>query len=150
MPLENDVLKYGVQLQFLATNNEAEYEAVLASLRVARALRVKNLRLRSNSKLIVGQITNEYEAKEERIKKYLRRTSQLINEFDNIKLALIPREENLAAGGNARLALTEDALEMEGLLMKVQTISSIDGLQAFLIQQPSNWMEPIISYIRDS
>ena len=33
----NDVLKYGVQLQLPATNNEAEYEAILASLRVARA-----------------------------------------------------------------------------------------------------------------
>ena len=69
--LENDVLKYGVQLQFPVTNNEAEYEAVLASLRVARALGVKNVRLRSDSKLIVGQITKEYEAKEERMKKYL-------------------------------------------------------------------------------
>ena len=69
--LENDVLKYGVQLQFPITNNETEYEAVLASLRVATALGVKNVRLRSDSKLIVGQITKEYEAKEERMKKYL-------------------------------------------------------------------------------
>ena len=73
--LENDVLKYGVQLQFPITNNEAEYEAVLASLRVARALGVKNVRLRSDSKLIVRQITKEYEAKEERMKKYLQLTS---------------------------------------------------------------------------
>ena len=68
---ENDVLKYGVQLQFPTTNNEVEHEAILASLRVAKALGVKNLRLRSDSKLIVGQITNEYEVKEERMKKYL-------------------------------------------------------------------------------
>ena len=71
MSLKNNVLKYGVRLQFLAINNEARYEAVLASLRVARALGVKNVRLRSDSKLIVGQITKEYEAKEERMKKYL-------------------------------------------------------------------------------
>ena len=75
MSLENDVLKYGVQLQFPVTNNETEYEEVLASLRVATALGVKNVRLRSDSKLIVGQITKEYEAKEERMKKYLQLTS---------------------------------------------------------------------------
>ena len=68
---EKDVLKYGVQLQFPATNNEAKYEAILTSLRIARALGIKNLRLRIDSKLIVGQITNEYEVKEERMKKYL-------------------------------------------------------------------------------
>ena len=68
---ENDVLKYGVQLQFPTTNNEVEHEAILASLRVAKALGVKNLRLRSDSKLIVGQTTNEYEVNEERMKKYV-------------------------------------------------------------------------------
>ena len=68
---EKDVLKYGVQLQFPATNNEAKYVAILTSLRIARALGIKNLRLRIDSKLIVGQITNEYEVKEERMKKYL-------------------------------------------------------------------------------
>ena len=47
---EEDVLKYGVQLQFPATNNEAEYEAVLASLRIARTLGVKNLRLKPDSR----------------------------------------------------------------------------------------------------
>ena len=57
---EKDILKYRVQLQFPTTNNEAEYEAVLASLRIAKALGIKNLKLRTNSKLIVGQITNEY------------------------------------------------------------------------------------------
>ena len=44
---------------------------------------------------------------------------------------------------------TEDALATTGLLMEVQTIPSIDELQAFLIQQPNNWMDPILSYIRD-
>ena len=67
------------------------------------------MRLRSNSKLIVGQISNEYEAKEERMKKYLQLMSQLIDEIDNVKLELIPREENLAVDEVARLALTEDA-----------------------------------------
>ena len=77
-------------------NNEAKYDAILASLRVARALGVKNLRLRFDSKLIVGQITNEYEAKEERMKKYLQLMRQLIDKFDNVKLELKPREENSA------------------------------------------------------
>jgi len=48
-------------------------------LRVARALGVRNLRLKTDSKLIVGQITNKYEAEEERMKKYLQLTSQLID-----------------------------------------------------------------------
>lgn len=45
---EKVILKYRVQLQFLITNNEAEYEAVLTGLRIAKALRVKNLKLNSD------------------------------------------------------------------------------------------------------
>lgn len=55
---EKDTLRYRVQFQFLATKNEAEYEAVLASLRIAKAMGVRNLKLKADSKLVVGQITN--------------------------------------------------------------------------------------------
>ena len=63
LSLEKDTLKYKVQLQFLATNNEAEYETVLTGLRVAIALGVRNLRLNLDSNLVVGQITKKYEVK---------------------------------------------------------------------------------------
>ena len=105
---EKDVLKYEVQLQFPAINNEAEYEAVIAGLRIARALGIKNLRLRTDFKLIVGQITNKYEAKEERMKRYLMLTTQLINEFDDVKFEQIPRENNSATDEIAKLVSTED------------------------------------------
>ena len=83
---EEDILKYRVQLQFVATNNEAEYEAVLTSMRVAKALGVRNLKLKSNSKLVVGQITKEHEAKEDKMKRYLKLTSQLVSNFDDIRI----------------------------------------------------------------
>ena len=50
---EKDVFKYGVQLQFPTVNNEAEYEAILTNLRIAKALGAKNLKLNFDSKLIV-------------------------------------------------------------------------------------------------
>ena len=62
------------------------------------------------------------------MKKYLQLTTQLIDKFDNIKLELIPREENSAADEIARLASTEDASAKEALLMEVQIIPCIDGL----------------------
>ena len=52
------------------------------------------MKLKIDSKLVVGQMTNEYKAKEERMKKYLKLTTQLINKFDDIKVEQIPRENN--------------------------------------------------------
>ena len=51
---EKEVLKYGVQLKFSITNNEAEYEALLAGLRIARAYGAKKIVLKSDSQLVIG------------------------------------------------------------------------------------------------
>ena len=61
------MLKYGVQLKFSATNNEAEYEGILTGLRLGKALGVKNLLVQNDSKLVIGQIKEKYETKEERM-----------------------------------------------------------------------------------
>ena len=104
---EQDVLKYRVQLQFPTTNNEAEYEAVLTRLRIAKALGVRNLKLNSDSKLMVGQITKEYEVKEDMMKRYLKLTNQLVSNFVDVKITQIPREENLEVDEVARLASSD-------------------------------------------
>lgn len=45
---KEDILKYEVQLQFLTTNNKAEYKAILTGLRVARSLGIRNVLLKSD------------------------------------------------------------------------------------------------------
>ena len=62
-----EVLKYGVQLKFLATNNEAEYEGILTRLRLEKALGAKNLLVQNDLKLVIEQINGEYKVKEERM-----------------------------------------------------------------------------------
>ena len=78
---ENDVLKYGVQLKFPITNNEAEYEALLAGLRIARALGAQKIVLKSDSQLAIGQVRGYFEAKETRTQKYLKLVNQLVSTF---------------------------------------------------------------------
>ena len=89
--LDGEVLKYEVQLKFPATNNEAKYEGILTELRLGKAVEAKNLLVQSDSKLVIGQIKEEYEAKEERMQKYLRLTKQLTQEFDKVEFVQIPR-----------------------------------------------------------
>ena len=69
---EGEILKYAIKLQFPTTNNEAEYEALLTRLSLARVLEAKTLIIQANSQLVVGQVKGDYEAKEERMQKYLK------------------------------------------------------------------------------
>jgi len=59
---------------------------VLTGLRIAKALGVRKLKLKSDSKLVVEQINKEYEAKKDRMKSYLKLTNQLISNFDDVRI----------------------------------------------------------------
>lgn len=91
------------------------------------------MKLRTDSKLIVRQITNKYETKDERMKRYLKLTNQLVDYFDDVRFKKIPWENHSAVDEVAKLASTEDTLEKPELYMEIQTIPSREGLQAFLV-----------------
>ena len=105
---EGETLRYGVRLQFLATNNEAKYETILTKLRIEKALRAKHILLKSDSKLVIGQIKGEYEAKEGRKQNYLKLTNQLVQEYDQVDFVQVPQNQNLEADEMARQALLEE------------------------------------------
>ncbi|GJW07993.1 reverse transcriptase domain-containing protein [Tanacetum coccineum] len=62
---------YALRFQFTASNNEAEYEALLAGLRIAAQMGVRNIRVSVDSKLVANQVLGTYIAKEENMIKYL-------------------------------------------------------------------------------
>ena len=64
---EGEIMKYTARLQFPTTNNEAEYEALLIGLSLARVLETKTLIVQADSQLIIGQVKRDYEVKEERM-----------------------------------------------------------------------------------
>uniref|UniRef100_A0A2N9H0S8 Integrase catalytic domain-containing protein n=1 Tax=Fagus sylvatica TaxID=28930 RepID=A0A2N9H0S8_FAGSY len=64
---KGDTIKQAVRLQYPTTNNEAEYEALLTGLEMAKALGATELEVLSDSQLVVGQVNGDYEAKEGRM-----------------------------------------------------------------------------------
>ena len=64
-------MEKAIHLNFSATNNEVEYEVVLVGLDLALVLVATKLEIRNDSQLIFGQIQQEYEAKDERMTRFL-------------------------------------------------------------------------------
>ena len=64
--LEGDKLTYKVRLQYLATNNEVEYEALLKGLELAKSIEAESILILGDSQLVTGQVNGTCEAKEER------------------------------------------------------------------------------------
>ncbi|KAM1597309.1 hypothetical protein ACFX1Z_032225 [Malus domestica] len=67
-------IEYALRFKFKASNNEAEYEALLVGLRLAKHLRVKRIDIFSDSQLVVNQVTNNFDAKESSTAAYLAQT----------------------------------------------------------------------------
>ena len=103
-------------------------------MRVAKALGVRNLKLNSNSKLVTGQMNNKYEAKEDRMKRYLALTSQLIFNFNDVKITQVPWEENSEVDKVARLASSKTNERQPRLHMEVQYLPSIEGFDVNYVQ----------------
>ncbi|XP_075645592.1 uncharacterized protein LOC142616682 [Castanea sativa] len=142
-------LRNGVQLKFPATNNEAEYEGILTGLRLRKALGAKNLLIQSDSKLVIGQIKEEYEAKEERMQKYLKLTKHLAREFDKLEFVQIPRGQNMAANKIAKMASSEEGSTSVEVDMEIQKCPSIEEVPTFAIHNINSWMTAIVFFLQD-
>lgn len=80
---------YEIWLGFNMINNEAEYEALIARLSLAKeAGFVSSF---TNLKLIKGQVTGEYEVKEDQMKKYLTWVTELMSHFEAVSVRHIPK-----------------------------------------------------------
>lgn len=80
-----------------ATNNEAEYHALIEGLKEAKKLNPKHLTCSLDSSLIVNQLNGIFKIKEARLRKLVFEVKTLENEFDSIRYQYISREKNREA-----------------------------------------------------
>ncbi|GKC36898.1 reverse transcriptase domain-containing protein, partial [Tanacetum coccineum] len=94
---------------FEATNNEAEYEALIAGLRIAEQMGVKNLQAHVDSRLVANQVNGSYIAKESDMIQYLNKVKTLAKSFKEFSVKQIPRSENKKADALSKIASTSFA-----------------------------------------
>ena len=70
-----------IRLWYQTTNNEAEYEALIKGLELARSVEAESILVLGDSQLVMGQVNETCEAKEERMKKYLNKVVCLVKNF---------------------------------------------------------------------
>ncbi|GKC91112.1 reverse transcriptase domain-containing protein [Tanacetum coccineum] len=71
---------------FDATNNEAEYEALIAGLRIAEQMGIKNLQANVDSRLVANQVNGSYIAKESGMIQYLEKVKTLASSFKKFSI----------------------------------------------------------------
>ena len=87
------------------TNNQAEYQAIIAALEKAVGLGARQVQLYSDSELVVRQINGRYKIKHAALRPLYQEVARLAGALESFQIACIPREQNAAADALANKAL---------------------------------------------
>ncbi|GKC45221.1 reverse transcriptase domain-containing protein [Tanacetum coccineum] len=112
---------YALRFRFEETNNEAEYEALIAALRIAEEMGVKNLQANVDSRLVANQVNRTYIAQEADMIRYLKKSSTSFTHLSKQVLVEELKEKSI------------NELEVLGVVEK----------------EGNTWMTPIYAYLTE-
>ncbi|XP_075675143.1 uncharacterized protein LOC142644405 [Castanea sativa] len=143
-------LEHSFRLGFRAFDNEAEYEALLAGLRVVSDLGAKEVEVYLDSWLVVNQVKGSFEAKDLQMIEYLWLVKQTMGHFSSVRVEQVARGQNRHADSLATLAALV-ANEVPRLI-KVELVAEPPSINAKTgVSQISIawqcWMDPIVDFL---
>ena len=137
-------IEQAVRLGFSASNNELEYEAMIAGLELVLVVGASSLLIRSDSQLVIGQVNAEFKSREPRMAKYASLVKQKLSTLVTWKLEHIPRDRNDRADALAVVATSLPITETIYLPIYYQLGSSILHTRVSHVEEsPPSWMDPI-------
>ena len=112
----------------------------------------KSVKLFSDSRLVIGQVKGEFEAKDERMQGFLSQVKYLESEFDSFDLLYISRNGNAHANSLAMLS-TSSAQELPRVILVEDlykhTETRRDTAQVHQIRAGLSWMDSIIQFLKE-
>ena len=96
-------LKYVLQIHLPASNNAAEYEALLHGLCIAISLGIRRLAVRGDSELVVNQVQKEYSCTSTKMSTYCQEVRKLEGTFDELELTHVLQHDNNEADELAKM-----------------------------------------------
>ena len=140
-----------LRLGFSAANNKVEYEALLMGMAMVQRMGGQAMEMFSDSRLVVGQVKGELEARDERMQGYLVQVRRLQARFESFSLLHIPRSGNTHANSLATLA-TSSAQRLPQVILVEDlckpTEVKKEGVYVHQVRIGPSWMDPIVLFLK--
>nr|GEU88054.1 putative ribonuclease H-like domain-containing protein [Tanacetum cinerariifolium] len=138
---------YAFRLTFPCTNNEAEYEALLAGLRIARQMNISDIEVKVDSKLVASQINGNYEASKDSTIKYLAKAKEFglprIIVIDNGAQLVNNPFKSWCGRFEIHQMKTEVAHPQASGLVERANGSLMEGIKTCLGREKSRWVDKL-------
>ena len=143
-------IEKSLRLGFSAINNEAEYETLLMGMMMVQKMDGKTVKVFSDSKLVMGQVRGDLEARDPRMQEYLSQVRRIQTKFEFFDLSHISRSENTHADSLATLA-TSSAQDLPRVIL-VEDLCTPTPLHKDMprihqIKLELSWMDPISLFL---
>ncbi|KAI3725412.1 hypothetical protein L1987_65200 [Smallanthus sonchifolius] len=135
-----------LKFSFQTSNNETEYEGLLAGLRWAVEKGARNVRAHVDSLLVANQINEIYEAKGPTMARYLNTCKSLLRQFVSWEVIHIPRSQNNKADALSKIA-SNFSDPMKAIHLEIIQIPSTEMVEVNTTQQEESWITPIKEYL---
>ncbi|XP_061360758.1 uncharacterized protein LOC133304723 [Gastrolobium bilobum] len=139
---EGAVVEHSLALEFPTTNNQAEYEAMVTGLVLAKELGAELLEVYSDFQLATSQISGVYQARGEIMIKYLARVQELMKELKEIRVEHIRRNDNVREDVLSKLASTKASGNLRTIIQQ-----NIRAPSMVWMVEEVDWRSPIIEYL---
>ncbi|XP_061375189.1 uncharacterized protein LOC133317342 [Gastrolobium bilobum] len=140
---EGVTIEHSLNLGFPTSNNQAEYEALIARLMQAKEHGAKKVKVFSDSQLATSQIEGKYQAKGLILMKYLSKVQEMMADFDEVQVTHIPRGENCRADILSKLASTKNPGNHRTVVQQSITMPSC----MMIITSTNDWRQPMVPYL---
>ena len=139
------IIEKSLRLRFSATNNEAEYEALLQGMAMVQKMGGRTIEEFSDSRLVVGQVKGELEARNVRMQLYLSQVKRLQSDFNLFSLSHVSRSGNTYIDSLAMLATSS-----VGGLPRIILVEHLDkanevakgAVHMHEVRMGPSWMDP--------
>ncbi|XP_027368832.1 uncharacterized protein LOC113874822 [Abrus precatorius] len=144
--------KLRFEIKTTCSNNEAEYEALLAGLEILLNFGARNVIIRGDSELVIKQLTKEYKCLSKNLVEYWVKVNKLLQKFEEVILEHIPRDKNQEANELALIA-SKYRISSENLtkLTEIREKLGSTNLEILNINDltDQDWRKPLVNYLKD-
>ncbi|MCH94258.1 gag-pol polyprotein, partial [Trifolium medium] len=146
------LIEQSLRFAFKASNNQEEYEVLLAGMRLAKEMDVSDLRAMSDSQLVTNQFSGEFQTKEPQLIKYVEQVRRLAEGFNTFELVYVPRDQNARADLLSKLASTKKPGNNRTVIQETIARPSTGEThtpseEVMATHDEEDWRSPIIRYL---
>jgi len=138
-----------LRLKFKTSNNQAEYEALIAGLLLARYMGVDSVICKSDSQLSVGHIQGEYQVRNPLLMNYYHKVLNIMQCFSKAEIKYIPRELNLKADSLSKLASQQRQVRHNSVIQQTFNHPTVSLEECFNITTTKDdWIKTYVEVIK--